>query len=73
MSGSGSSALHSVQIALDQASATLASVESVTEKRSEVRHKLNLALGELAGAGRSVRALADYLERHPESLLQGKK
>lgn len=66
-------ALHSVQIALDQASATLASVESVTEKRSEVRHKLNLALGELAGAGRSVRALADYLERHPESLLQGKK
>jgi paraquat-inducible protein B len=29
-------------------------------------------LKELAGAARSIRVLADYLERHPEALLRGK-
>jgi paraquat-inducible protein B len=30
------------------------------------------ALTELAGAARSIRVFADYLERHPEALLRGK-
>jgi paraquat-inducible protein B len=30
-------------------------------------------LRELSRAARSVRVLADYLERHPESLIRGKK
>jgi len=34
---------------------------------------LNSALKELAGAARSIRILADYLEQHPESLVHGKK
>jgi paraquat-inducible protein B len=29
-------------------------------------------LAELKDAARSIRVLADYLERHPESLLRGK-
>ena len=29
-------------------------------------------LKELAGAARSIRVFADYLERHPEALLRGK-
>jgi paraquat-inducible protein B len=33
---------------------------------------LNNALKELASAARSIRVLADYLERHPEALVQGK-
>lgn len=33
---------------------------------------LSGTLRELRDAARSVRALADYLENHPESLLQGK-
>jgi len=33
---------------------------------------LQHALDELAGAARSVRSLADYLERHPEALLRGR-
>jgi len=30
------------------------------------------ALGEVSRAAQSLKALADYLERHPESLLKGK-
>jgi paraquat-inducible protein B len=34
--------------------------------------ELRNALQEVARAARSVRVLADYLERHPEALLRGK-
>jgi len=30
-------------------------------------------LKELSAAARSLRTLADYLERHPEALIRGKK
>ena len=33
---------------------------------------INNALDELASSARSIRALTDYLERHPEALLHGK-
>jgi paraquat-inducible protein B len=39
---------------------------------SPTRYALDEALGELAAAARSIRILADYLERHPEALLSGK-
>jgi paraquat-inducible protein B len=35
-------------------------------------YQLKQTLQELGGAARSLRALADYLERNPESLLVGK-
>jgi len=47
-------------------------IEEVAGKDSQVRYRLSTALKELATAARSVRDLADYLERHPEALLQGK-
>ena len=57
---------------LQQAQRTLATFEEVAGKDSQVRYRLSTALKELASAARSVRDLADYLERHPEALLQGK-
>jgi len=39
---------------------------------SPVMVDVNNALGELASSARSIRALTDYLERHPEALLYGK-
>jgi paraquat-inducible protein B len=39
---------------------------------SPTRYALDEALVELAAAARSIRVLADYLERHPEALLSGK-
>lgn len=65
-------ALVSARRAMDQAKDTLVTVDNVIGERSDTRHKLNRALDEIAGAARSLHSLADYLERHPEALLQGK-
>jgi paraquat-inducible protein B len=37
------------------------------------RQDLRDALQEMARAARSIRVLVDYLERHPETLIRGKK
>lgn len=57
---------------LEKAQGALSSIEGMTSPGSTVRYELVNALKELAGAARSMRVLADYLERHPEALLQGK-
>ena len=57
---------------LEKAQGTLSSVDDMTAPGSPVRYELVNALKELAWAARSMRVLADYLERHPEALLQGK-
>jgi paraquat-inducible protein B len=41
-------------------------------KDAPVPQELSTALQELARAARALRILADYLERHPESLIRGK-
>jgi paraquat-inducible protein B len=57
---------------LGQASGTLKTYENLVNDRSELRNDLNLALSEIAQAARSIRSLTDYLEQHPEALIQGK-
>jgi paraquat-inducible protein B len=57
---------------LTQAQGTLASAEGMVGSNSSTRYDLNATLKELAGAARSIRVLADYLERHPEALIRGK-
>jgi len=64
--------LASARVALDKAKNTLAAVNGFVGERSDTRHKLNRTLDEIGGAAKSLRSLLDYLERHPESLLQGK-
>jgi paraquat-inducible protein B len=41
-------------------------------KDAPAQQDLRDALQEIARAARSLRVLADYLERHPESLIRGK-
>ena len=48
-------------------------VKQFSSENSPTVYKLNNALDELARATRSVRTLADTLERHPEAIFQGKK
>jgi len=55
-----------------QALGTLASAEAMVGSNSQTRYDLDAMLKELAGAARSIRVFADYLERHPEALLRGK-
>ncbi|KUG29493.1 paraquat-inducible protein b [hydrocarbon metagenome] len=57
---------------LKEGSAALASIQKLTRADSPTVTDLNAALREIATAARSLRALADYLERHPEALIQGK-
>jgi paraquat-inducible protein B len=65
-------ALVSSKDALDQATSTLNTYEGLVDERSVLRNDLETALNEIAQAARSIRALTDYLEQHPEALLQGK-
>ncbi len=56
-----------------QTDRTLILVEDILAEESGPRSELREALEEFAGAARSIRFLADYLERHPEALLKGKR
>ena len=62
----------SAEAALEQARATLAAARDAIAEDSELYYKVTNALDELAAAARSIRGLADYLEQHPEALIQGK-
>jgi paraquat-inducible protein B len=57
---------------LEKAQVTLQDVDGALSGDLPLGHQLKQALQELAAAARSLRALADYLERNPESLLAGK-
>jgi paraquat-inducible protein B len=58
---------------LEQARKTLASAQQVLASDSPVQGDLRETLGEVQRAAEQVRALTDYLERHPESLIRGKR
>jgi paraquat-inducible protein B len=62
----------SATVALEQADTTLKAIDNLTGRDSEVIYTLTTTLEEIALAARSIRTVADYLERHPESLLRGK-
>jgi len=51
---------------------TLNGAEEVLGEASPVRHSLETALDDLSDAAQSIRVLADYLERNPNSLVFGK-
>lgn len=62
----------SIQGTSDSARQTLNSVERAVDGDSRTGYELIRALRDVADAARSLKALADYLERHPEALLRGK-
>lgn len=57
---------------LQQTRDTLASLDRLLKPNSPLQSEAHRALGELAAAARSLRIMADYLERHPEALIRGK-
>ena len=57
--------------ALETAHTTLRNADGALSGDSPLGHKLQQALKEVAAAAQSLRALTDYLERHPESVLTG--
>jgi paraquat-inducible protein B len=73
-------ALAEMRQALAQANQTLASAQAtlrsaeanVTDSQAPLQRNANQALAELQRAAQALRVLADYLQRHPESILRGK-
>ena len=58
---------------LEQARKTLSSAQQVLASDSPVQGDLRETLNEVTRAAEQVRALTDYLERHPESLIRGRR
>ncbi len=65
-------ALDKTYTTLSQVDKTLASFNDLVGRKSVTRSKLDKSLEDIAAAARSLKSLMDYLERHPESILQGK-
>lgn len=59
--------------ALEQARDTLSTFQKIVAPNAPVGYELAKTLHELSETARSLRVLADYLERYPDSFLFGKK
>ena len=59
--------------AVEQARATLESVQGLADAGSPLAGQLVGVLEELRGTARSIRLLADYLERNPSALVRGRE
>jgi paraquat-inducible protein B len=59
--------------AIADARKALAATERALATESPLQQDARNAMRELARAAQAFRTLADYLERHPEALIQGKK
>ncbi|RZB37454.1 MAG: paraquat-inducible protein B [Desulfobacteraceae bacterium Eth-SRB2] len=57
---------------LEKTETTLTKVDRLLDAESPTGYELKQALAELADAARNISVLADYLGRHPESLVFGK-
>lgn len=58
---------------LTEAQRTVADVRSLVSSESPLYTEVVRTLRELSEAARSIRVMADYLERHPEALISGKR
>jgi paraquat-inducible protein B len=59
--------------AIEQARRTMSAAESVLSTDSPVQGDLRDTLDQVNRAAESLRTLTDYLERHPESLIRGRR
>jgi paraquat-inducible protein B len=64
--------LKAARLALEQSQKMLATAGYTISEDSPTIYELNNSLREISAMARSIRQLADYLQRHPESLLSGK-
>ena len=66
-------ALDTLKNTFSRAEKTLGALETTLSVKSPLQQDARGAIKELTAAARSIRTLMDYLERHPEALLQGKR
>ncbi|MFQ5645140.1 MAG: intermembrane transport protein PqiB [Thiogranum sp.] len=61
-----------LQTTLQTANRALAALEESASSDGEIGNQLQDTLKEISAAARSLRVMAEYLERHPEALIKGK-
>src|SRR5205823_3273666 len=61
-----------VQATLSEAQAALKNAKELLGRDAPLENDLGSTLLQVSRAAKSISALVDYLERHPESLLRGK-
>jgi paraquat-inducible protein B len=67
------SLVKSLRDTADAAQSTLNTVQGLMGNTAPTGTDLPRLMRELTEAARSVRGLADYLDRHPEALIRGRK
>lgn len=63
----------SAEETLEQVTLALEGIRDMTGKNSPIYYELNEAFDDLSETARSISILADYIQRHPETLIRGKK
>ncbi|WP_198265176.1 MlaD family protein [sulfur-oxidizing endosymbiont of Gigantopelta aegis] len=63
----------SATTAFDKSEVVLDNMNAIVDKKSTTRTELERSLKELSRAAKSMRVFTEYLERHPEAIIQGKK
>lgn len=58
---------------LEKIRQSMDSFGKISERNTDIGQDLSKTLREIEAAARSIRSLADYLERHPEALVKGKR
>ncbi len=66
-------AADSAERAFDRVDETFITVDEIIGTDSPLRHEFLTLLKNLSEAARSLRIMADYLERHPDALIRGKR
>jgi paraquat-inducible protein B len=61
------------KLAVEQVRTLAGTVDTAVQDRQPLLYQINTTLQEVSAAARSFRVLADYLDRHPEALLFGKR
>lgn len=65
--------LKAANVTLEEAQKAVAGVRRVADQNANLGYDLSRTLEEISALSRSLRSLTDYLERHPEALIKGKK
>jgi paraquat-inducible protein B len=66
-------ALDAAKTSIERIGKTLDSAENMLDPDTPVAAEFQRALQEISAAARSIRATAEYLERHPDALIYGKE
>ena len=67
-----STAITQAEAALKETQLAMSNVQVLTDPDSSTFYEITRALKEVSGAARSLRLLANYIERNPRALIFGK-